>query len=254
MRLAPLLFALPLATAHLPAAFADGQTHTYGEKQMDEAKARRALAEIPGSKMDDVWFATGLEDYYKSPACIIGRNIYVFTKPSFVVPGLYRGKRTYINQDDTGTAGAFVCNKLKIGHHGFTADTASFIPPEDIHPDESLDGNEPGLFQVDAKVTDKELLALAPVIQQVQACLKDAKSCPFKLDNDIKFTKDHVLIPAIKTKNLTLMGLKTDPTTGKEYYELFFTEEPPQFGAIAMDIYYRNEAVTKVSMTDEVLE
>lgn len=241
-----------LAAAYIPAAQADGYSKGYSQETLDEATARRALAEIPGFKMGDVWFATGNENYYKSPACVTERGIWVFTKPVATSPGLYRGRVSYVEESPENRDKP-TCNQMKKGV-ALSVPTASFVDPDTMHPEEAFDGQVPGVFHVDGKISDSELLKVAAAIPKIRSCFKSDSSCPYKIDKSALMNKAYAITPALKVENLLQLNFVSDPNASIRHYEMIFANDSPYGGAQALDIYCKDGEITKIRQDIEVVE
>ena len=256
MRALPALLLLVCSSAatYLPDALADGYSTGYSQQTLDEAAARRALASVPGFKMDDVWFAAGMENYYKSPSCITGRSIYVFTKPTNTAAGIWRGKKAYVEQDPPDRS-KITCNEFKPDPRGgFEVNTASYIDPDDIHPDEASDGQVPGIFQIHEGITDEELTTISKEIADVRSCLMKEHECGYQITKELGHTTDHDLTAALKVKNLLTMSVGKPPDTGTTCYSMIFVDEKLYSGAVGVDICYLNGKVSDVTLNDDIVE
>ena len=208
------------------------------------------MAEVPGFKMDGIWFATGVENYYKSPACITSRGIWAFTKPKLTSPGLYRGRVSYVEESPLDKD-KLTCNQMK-KEVALSVPTASFVDPDTMHPEEAIDGQVPGIFHVDGKITDDELLSIAKAIPVIRECFKAKSSCPYKIDEDVVNVPAYAITPILKVANLLQLDQIQSPDDSVVHYEMIFSEE--KYGARALDIYYKGESIVKVSSDIEVVE
>lgn len=238
-----------LATAYMPAAQADGYSKGYDQETLDEPAARRALAEIPGFKMDEVWFATGLEDYYKSPSCVTGRDLFIFTKPEKSSPGLWRGKKSFfmtrIKSPDNVDCSHSDYSRV------YAVDSGSFIDPDTMRPEEALDGEVPGIFEMRDKISDGELLGLAKDIETLYTCLNKS-NCPYTVD--LKYMGSHAYEykSAVKLKNL--LSIAKTEQDAPACYTVMSAMEVRYGGLVVIEICYSDSKVSKVTMSDMVTE
>jgi hypothetical protein len=230
---------------------ADGYSTEYEHQAVDESKVRRILAHSDLVKAEDIWYASGEETYWKSPSCVAFRDLYTFSKPVQSSPGIWRGKQIHI-EEHSESAEHPTCTELQATIKQ-TLDTASFIDPVEMHPDESYDGLVPGVFLTDLRISDSELLMLARLIPEALSCLeKKTNSCGYEtLHRGTAPT--YMLFPAIKTGKLTSIFLVHVVPTNQYYYELRFDTKRDYGYQVALDVYYRGEAVSKVVLSDPIL-
>lgn len=237
------------------AAFACASPYMYipehKEYLIDDAKGRRILADVPHIALDQVWFITGSEfSDPENPKCLTGRDVVMFSKPERSSDGVWRGKKAFLTQKPEKP-----CSKdMDTSPGAFDIDTATYTDPANQHPEEAWDGNVPGIFQIYDGITDAELLKLKDVIAEVHSCLKDDK-CPYPITYGWKWhTKHYDLTPAIKVAQLLTLSIQDDYRTHKPCYSMVFAQDNPWSLAVGMSICYRNEAVSKVELDDEILE
>lgn len=226
------------------------------DRTLDEARARRMIAEIKGIDISQVWFATGTESYYRNPNCVNGASIWLFTKPTLSSSGIWRGKKGYI-AEKTKDNSEMSCGRLVVDSPDFLMNipTASFRDPASMHPEEAWDGIVPGIFQVYNNISDDELNFMADVIAQVRECISKDSKCPFAIERGDVYMSKYDLVATIVTGQLAYIQEQPSGTPGKPCYSMIFDQPGPWAGALAMDICYRGDKqVTKVTLSNDVVE
>lgn len=242
--------ALAFSLAYVPRASADDHSTDLKQDTIGDYKGRRLLAEVPSMNTADAWYTTGLEDYYKSPKCVVARDLYVYTKPSKSSAGLWRGQKTYLSGQAKDLKDGD-CNDVKLATK-FTDGMATFIDPDKYHPDEAWDGMESGIFNVSKDIPDSVLLNIADSISQLHTCLKN-KNCDYPIDTKDMMSRDHPYdyIPVIGKDKLIALS-KSKENSG--CYSMTFMYTDPYYRMIAADICYQDTKIMSVSLTDEILE
>ena len=227
--------------------YQNGQGYTV----LSDVVARRLLASVPGFDLKQVWFATGRGDYHNTPTCITGAGVWAYTKPELSSPGLWRGRLSYIDigPDDQPKPS---CDKPH-GHLVLSVPVASFIDPDQVHPEEAGDGYVPGVFHVPSEMSDEQLLALADAIAKIRDCLKSNDPCPYHLDESVRWQPRYALTPALKLENLRQIDLSR-LDDGTLHYETFFDGGTAFNSDKAVDIVYKDGAVVDVKADLEIIE
>lgn len=217
---------------------------------LDEAAARRFLTGLPDINVKDIWFATGGEEYLKSPTCITGGGVWVYTKPEVSSPGLYRGRVSYFEEsEDTDKP---TCGELR-KHFVLSVPVASFIDPDAMHPEEAFDGQVPGIFHVDGEISDQQLMQLADSISKIRACLKSGTICAFSINGSALNHPDYDLDPKLKVENLTQVDSRTYKD-GTVHYEIYFSGGSALKWPRAIDIACKDGTIVDVRTDLEVTE
>ena len=246
------LLAAVLLSLVLGTALADGYSTEWSYARLENDKAQIILADSPELKTIEPWYAYGEETYYKSPGCAVYRELYVFSKPQKSSPGIWRGKRTHLEQIHNDVTQK-TCNDMHVNFDPRKDDTASFIDPDQMQPDGSDVGLLPGVFLTDPKFTDEELVSLSKVIPQILACLKKQQSCSFEIEQErTDLAPSYMRFPALKLEKLESISSAYDER-GEQHYEIRFGMQYNYPYQVILDIFHKSSTITKVVLTGPML-
>jgi len=228
--------------------YQNGQGYTV----LSETTARRLLGSVPGFDFTQVWFATGRGDYHNTPTCIVGAGVWAYTKPKLSSPGLWRGRLSYIDiaPDDEQKPS---CDKQH-GHLILSVPVASFIDPDQVHPEEAGDGYVPGVFHVPSDASDEQLLSLANAISKIRDCLKSSGPCPYYLDESVTRTPKYQLTPALKVENLRQIDEDQPRDDGTRHFEMFFDGGVAFNPDRVLDFVFKDGSLVDVKIDLEITE
>jgi hypothetical protein len=210
---------------------------------IDNSKAHRILANVPGIKVKDIWFAQGIEHFRKSPGCITSRAIWVYSKPVLSTPGLYRGIVSLIIESPKNQKHA-VCNQMNT-QIAVSIPTASFQDPNNPHTIETLNDEYIGVFRVDATIPDSTILDIDAAIPSISKCITSKSSCPYNIDKTLS-GPTYRITPVLKSERLEELNLVDDTNDGTLHYKMLFAGVSALVDSITLDIYYKDNKITRI--------